>query len=348
MTDRISRDAYGLKLAEAAASRADCTRRQVGAVIVNDDGDIVATGYNGAPAGEPGCLSDGACPRGQMSYEDAPAGEGYEETRCIAIHAEVNAVIRAGRTRAKGATIYVTDEPCYHCSIVIRAAGIVRVVTPSRLGLESSEVDRTIAELAARSTTTWPSFARGLVAAARRDETPYVEGHLDPGYSATAADVFVAPKHAPVRWKCFTCGDSGSVLSADGVDQELCPDCSTPRVFTADDPEPTDVAAVRDTMGFTWKLNEGGWDYMPGTSYPWYVVRLYAPLTEVLALSPAPRVWHAGDEEPADVQVVRDKDGDEWRHIAAGWTRGLIPVPWEHLVELAPLTEVFPSGKDTR
>ena len=128
---RISRDAYGLKLAEAAALRADCTRRQVGAVIVAPDGSILGTGYNGAPSGEPGCLSDGACPRGQLSYAEAPAGQDYEGTRCTALHAELNAVVRVGRDRCRGATIYVTDAPCYLCELVIKAAGIARVVTPA-------------------------------------------------------------------------------------------------------------------------------------------------------------------------------------------------------------------------
>jgi dCMP deaminase len=130
MPERLSRDAYGLKLAEAAALRADCTRRQVGAVIVAPDGSVVATGYNGLAAGLPGCASAGACPRGQMTYAAQPADVGYEATGCRAVHAEVNAIIRAGRDRCVGATIYVTDEPCFHCSVVIEGAGLARVVTP--------------------------------------------------------------------------------------------------------------------------------------------------------------------------------------------------------------------------
>jgi dCMP deaminase len=130
--NRISRDEYGLQVARAVAARADCTRRQVGAVVMDDEGRIVSTGYNGAPAGEPGCASAGACPRGQLTYAEHPHGQAYEEgaSRCIAVHAEVNAVIYAGRDRTKGATIYVTDTPCYLCALVIKAAGIARVVTP--------------------------------------------------------------------------------------------------------------------------------------------------------------------------------------------------------------------------
>ncbi len=128
--DRISRDDYGLMLAAAAAQRADCSRRQVGAVIVAEDGSVVATGYNGRAAGLPGCLTDGACPRGQMTYEQQPAGVGYAETACDAAHAELNAVIRAGRDRCKGSTIYITDAPCHGCKVVIAAAGLTRTVYP--------------------------------------------------------------------------------------------------------------------------------------------------------------------------------------------------------------------------
>ncbi len=127
---RISRDAYGLQVARAVAARADCTRRQVGAVVMDDEGRIVSTGYNGAPAGEPGCASEGACPRGRLSYDEHPHGVAYEagESRCIAVHAEANAIVYAGRERTKGCTIYVTDEPCYLCALIIKAAGITRVV----------------------------------------------------------------------------------------------------------------------------------------------------------------------------------------------------------------------------
>jgi len=142
MTARISRDAYGLEVAAAVARRADCTRRQVGAVIVSPDGSIVATGYNGLSAGLPGCASAGACPRGRMAYAEQPASVGYEATGCRAAHAEVNAVIRAGRDRCIGATIYVTDEPCFHCSVVNEAAGIARVVTPKTTVIGPGDEER--------------------------------------------------------------------------------------------------------------------------------------------------------------------------------------------------------------
>lgn len=123
-------DAYYLGIAAAVAARADCTRRRVGALIVSGD-RIVSTGYNGAPAGRPGCLSAGACPRGRSSNLEVQPGSSYDTGpgACIALHAEQNAILRAGLD-ARGATIYCTDAPCDGCARLIEGAGIARVVHP--------------------------------------------------------------------------------------------------------------------------------------------------------------------------------------------------------------------------
>lgn len=152
MSERLGWDDYFLGIATAVAARADCTRSLVGALIVKDN-QIVQPGYNGAPPGMPGCLTDGACPRGRHFQVDellyggqracfcgaywpcedaAEPGSGYDSGPgvCIAVHAEANAIIRAGRDRCVGATIYVTRKPCDGCFRLILAAGIVRVIWP--------------------------------------------------------------------------------------------------------------------------------------------------------------------------------------------------------------------------
>jgi len=120
-SDRPDWDTYFLGIAKAVSVRADCSRRKVGAVIVKDR-RIVATGYNGAPAGKPGCLS-GACPRAQM---DVAQYTSYDN--CISIHAEANALLYADRDKTVGATIYITDKPCNWCAKLIDGAGIDRIV----------------------------------------------------------------------------------------------------------------------------------------------------------------------------------------------------------------------------
>lgn len=135
--DRPSWDHYFLVQAWATSLRADCTRRRHGAVIVKDR-RIVASGYNGAPAGKPGCL-EGACPRGQLSYDEHPGRSigGYDDPTspgyCGSVHAELNALLHANRADTVGATIYITGEPCHGCRKAITAAGIARAVWPSNL-----------------------------------------------------------------------------------------------------------------------------------------------------------------------------------------------------------------------
>ncbi|WP_079869764.1 deoxycytidylate deaminase [Mycobacteroides abscessus] len=123
---RPSWDEYFLNIATAVAERSDCDRSKVGAVVVKDR-RIRGAGYNGSPAGMPGC---GSCPRrlasvspGETSYDDGPG-------RCVAVHAEANALLYCDREDLVGATLYVTREPCYGCEKLITASGVERVVTP--------------------------------------------------------------------------------------------------------------------------------------------------------------------------------------------------------------------------
>lgn len=52
------------------------------------------------------------------------------ETRCVAVHAEANALLYCDREDLAGATIYVTRAPCVPCSKLIAAAGITCAITP--------------------------------------------------------------------------------------------------------------------------------------------------------------------------------------------------------------------------
>lgn len=125
-------DEWALGIATAVASRADCTRRKVGAVILGPDHRVLSTGYNGYPPGQPGCLTDGACPRGRRTYDEIPASSPYVEVAeaCQALHAEENAVLHLPSGARLGATVYVTDEPCPNCQRFLAGAGISRVVWP--------------------------------------------------------------------------------------------------------------------------------------------------------------------------------------------------------------------------
>ncbi|MFG3200340.1 deoxycytidylate deaminase [Streptomyces sp. NPDC048208] len=120
-------DSYYLAGAEWAATRADCTRAQVGAILVSRD-HRVSIGYNGLPAGIPGCKTAGNCPRGKLSSTECRPDSNY--ANCAADHAEYNAITRARPEDLPGATLYVTRSPCPQCRTLIDSAGIARVVTP--------------------------------------------------------------------------------------------------------------------------------------------------------------------------------------------------------------------------
>ena len=126
-------DAYYLDLALATAKVASCMRRKYGVVLVRDD-VVISTGYNGAPSAEPKCIELNHCARTILREKK---GEVYEV--CRGLHAEMMAIINAGRERARGATMYVASvdtqsgklfpaKPCDLCERIIKEVGIGRVV----------------------------------------------------------------------------------------------------------------------------------------------------------------------------------------------------------------------------
>ncbi|WP_288296732.1 cytidine/deoxycytidylate deaminase family protein [uncultured Pyramidobacter sp.] len=116
-------ESYFMTLALVAATRSTCLRRQVGAVIVRD-GQIISTGYNGAPKGTPHCFETG-CLRTKLGI---PSGERHEI--CRGSHAEMNAIAQAASVGVStaGASLYCTHSPCSFCTKAIINAGIRRVV----------------------------------------------------------------------------------------------------------------------------------------------------------------------------------------------------------------------------
>jgi dCMP deaminase len=126
---RPSWEEYFLDLARVAATRADCTRRQVGAVLVRPDHTVASIGYNGAPRSEPGCGTENACPRGRVDYQTVTAGSSYDTGlgACIALHAEQNAMAFC-RENSTGYTLYVTCQPCDGCWRMLKAYNLKDVI----------------------------------------------------------------------------------------------------------------------------------------------------------------------------------------------------------------------------
>lgn len=108
---RPSRPDMLLEVASVIARRSTCNRLNVGAVIARE-GRILATGYNGPPAG--------------MSHCD----HGEHAGPCqVAVHAESNAIAFAARygTATNIAELFLTHSPCHTCAKLIIVAGIIKV-----------------------------------------------------------------------------------------------------------------------------------------------------------------------------------------------------------------------------
>ncbi|WMT44092.1 MAG: cytidine/deoxycytidylate deaminase family protein [Cuniculiplasma divulgatum] len=133
--ERPTWDQYFMRMAFLAASRSNCTRRKVGAVIVKDK-NVLATGYNGPPSGTVHCDVVG-CIRDEL---DVPSGERHE--LCRGLHAEQNAIIQAAvhGVSIKDAVIYVTTHPCVVCSKMLMNAQIREIIYAQGYPDELSEL----------------------------------------------------------------------------------------------------------------------------------------------------------------------------------------------------------------
>ena len=104
-----------LGLADQIAGWSKDPSRGVGAVIVSQSRQIVATGFNGLPRG----------------VADTPERLERPAKYDFVCHAELNAIIQCARNGVSpvGCTVYTSFSPCVQCTLAIVQAGIARVVT---------------------------------------------------------------------------------------------------------------------------------------------------------------------------------------------------------------------------
>ena len=128
-------DEYFMNIAEVVASRSNCSRRHVAAVIVKEH-RIISTGYNGTPRGIKNCF-EGGCPR---CGSDTPSGEHLEE--CLCSHGEENAIVQAAYhgISVKDGTLYTTYSPCLLCAKMIINAGLKEVVYRDRYSIDGTSM----------------------------------------------------------------------------------------------------------------------------------------------------------------------------------------------------------------
>jgi dCMP deaminase len=120
---RPSWDEYFMNIAKVVASRSNCMKRKVAAIIVRDK-RVISTGYNGTPRGTRNC-NEGGCPR---CNNFAASGTALDE--CLCSHGEENAIVQASYhgVSLKDAIIYTTFAPCLQCTKMIINSGIHEVI----------------------------------------------------------------------------------------------------------------------------------------------------------------------------------------------------------------------------
>lgn len=162
-----TRDETGMFNANSASLRSACLSRQVGAAIMDENHNLLATGCNDVPVAGGGlyscesdgpdkrCYANGGCHNDQhkklvkreiesvlkkfkVENEKSLAEEIMKTTKLKslieysrAIHAEMDAitsVARSSRGDTLGKILYCTTYPCHNCARHIVAAGIKRVV----------------------------------------------------------------------------------------------------------------------------------------------------------------------------------------------------------------------------
>ncbi len=121
--NRLTRDEYFLAISNIVAARATCDRRWCGCVLVQA-GEIIATGYNGAPSGLPECDEVGHL---------IILGDDEREHCVRTVHAEQNAIYQARKRvpNLKGVTAYINATPCEKCLSELLHYDVKRVVCGS-------------------------------------------------------------------------------------------------------------------------------------------------------------------------------------------------------------------------
>jgi dCMP deaminase len=124
MDQRPSSSDTFMEIAYVWAKRSTCSSRiAVGAVLVNQYNQIIASGYNGAPRG--------------MGHCDERGCELDSDGHCVrALHSEENAILQCALNgvSSMGCSMYVTHSPCVRCCRVIIQSGIIAVYYSEKYG----------------------------------------------------------------------------------------------------------------------------------------------------------------------------------------------------------------------
>ncbi|WP_442603664.1 deoxycytidylate deaminase [Paenibacillus sp. KN14-4R] len=141
MAMRKDWDTYFMDIAYMASTRSRCDRRHVGAVLVKGK-KLLGTAYNGAPMGVPDCSEAGCMLVEEYELKIVDSKEEMiRKERCIrTIHAEQNLLLFTDMHNREGATVYVTDQPCWTCANMLANSGVKEIVYDRAYPKDSSKV----------------------------------------------------------------------------------------------------------------------------------------------------------------------------------------------------------------
>jgi len=141
-----------MAMAYANSMRSSCSQRKVGALIIDEYGNVFSSGYNEVPVLERSCASVyGMCYRKYLrkDIDDKIKSELSDEKMatkvssivknnskmldyCRALHAEENAIVNMARLSVSAdyskATLFTTTYPCNLCANKIAQIGIKKIV----------------------------------------------------------------------------------------------------------------------------------------------------------------------------------------------------------------------------
>lgn len=120
-------DLYFFIQALVVRLRADCVGRKVGCVLTLER-HIIATGYNGTPAGTINCTHAEGQGCDRCNDPERESGKGYDLCRCV--HAEANAILYCAKKGivVEGSIMYTTLAPCLSCQMQLETAGVEKVI----------------------------------------------------------------------------------------------------------------------------------------------------------------------------------------------------------------------------
>ncbi|WP_235680135.1 deoxycytidylate deaminase [Paenibacillus albicereus] len=141
-------DTYFMDIAYMVSTRSRCSRRHVGALLVQGK-KLLGTAYNGAPMGVADCSEAGCMIVEEWEQREGVAGEPemVKKQRCIrTIHAEQNLLLFTDRIDREGSTVYVTDQPCWTCANMLANSGIVEIVFHRGYPKDAAKVEQLMAQ----------------------------------------------------------------------------------------------------------------------------------------------------------------------------------------------------------